>query len=149
MKAKEERQHERTAIFYYLPAVLPELAGQAWATTHFKPTLEVKILGLSEQEEAEMRKLPLDHKGKRIGAWLPDDQYKTLDLIYEQDGAVKIAEIRSATERSDSTMTELPSLNGRRFMKARGSNYYDVDYAGNLRISNAVGQVISAAKPIR
>jgi hypothetical protein len=149
VKSREERPHERTAIYYYLPVVFPELAGQPWATTHFKPALDVRILGLSKQEEAEMQKIPLDHKGQRIGAWLPDDQYKTLDLIYEQDGVVKIAEIRSPTERSDSDMTELSSPTGRRFMKAKGSNIYYVDYAGNLRITNAEGKVFSAAKPMR
>lgn len=68
VKSKEERPHERTAIFYYLPVEFPEIAGEPWASTHFKPTLEVKILGLSTEEEDAMRKIPLDHKGKRIGA---------------------------------------------------------------------------------
>jgi hypothetical protein len=146
VKAREERPHERTAIFYYLPVVFPELAGQPWASTHFKPGLEVKILGPSQQEEEAMR---LDHKGKGIGAWLQDNQYKTLDLIYDEDGAIKIAEIRSPTERSDSDMIEVPSSGGRRFQKVKGSNFYDIDPFGNLRISNPEGQVISAAKPMR
>jgi len=149
VKSKEGRQHERTAIFYYVPVEFPELAGQPWASTHFMPALEVKILGLSKEEEDTMRKIPLDHEGNRIGAWLPDDHYKTLDLIYEQEGVIKIAELRSATERSDSDMTEIPSETGRSFVKVKGSNIYGVDPAGNLRIFNAQGQVISAAKPMR
>jgi hypothetical protein len=149
LKSRQERQHERTAIFYYLPVGFPELAGQPWASTHFRPELDVKILGLSKQEEDAMRMIPLDHKGRRIGAWLQDNQYKMLDLIYDEDGAIKIAEIRSPTERSDSNMIEMPSPTGRRFKKASGSNIYDVDYAGNLRIFNADGQVLSAARPIR
>ena len=149
LKSKEERQHERTAIFYYLPVEFPEVAGEPWASTHFKPALEVKILGLSTEEEDAMRKIPLDHKGKRIGAWLQDNQYKTLDLIYDVDGAIKIAEIRSPIERHDSDMIELPSTTGRRFRKVNGINIYDVDYAGNLRISNAEGKVFSAAKLMR
>jgi hypothetical protein len=150
VKAKEERPHERTDIYYYLPAEFPEIAGLPWASTRFNPSLDVKILGFSMEEEDAMRKLPLDHKGKRIGAWLPDDHYKTLDLIYEQEGVVKIAEIRSATERSDSDMTDLPSsTGGRSFVKVKGSNIYEIDQAGNLRISNAQGQVFSAARPMR
>jgi hypothetical protein len=149
VKGKEERKHERTLIYYYLPVEFPELAGQAWASTHFNPVLNIKILGLSMEEEAAMRKIPLDHKGKRIGAWLPDDQYKTLDLIYDEAGTIKIAEIRSPTERSVSDMIEKPSTTGRRFQKVKGSNFYDVDYAGNLRISNVDGQVLLAAKKMR
>ena len=149
VKAKEKRRHERTDISYYLPVGFPEIAGVAWASTRFNPSPDVKILGLSKEEEDALRKIPLDHKGKRIGAWLPDDQYKTLDLIYEQEGVIKIAEIRSATERSDSDMTELSSETGRSFVKAKGSNIYGVDHAGNLRISNAQGQVFSAAGPMK
>jgi hypothetical protein len=148
VKAKGERPHERTIIFYYLPVEFPEIAGQAWATTHFLPALEVKILALSQQEEDALRSIPLDHKGKRIGAWLQDNQYKTLDLIYD-DGAIKLAEFHSPTERSDSVMNELPTESGRSFSKVKGTNIYHVDDAGNLRISNAQGQVFSASKPIK
>ena len=149
VKSKEKSRHEWTLIFYYLPVEFSEIAGIPWASTHFKPGLEVKILGLSTEEEAAMRKIPLDHKGKRIGAWLQDNQYKTLDLIYEEDGTIRIAEIKSPTERSDSNMIELPSSTGRSFKKVQGSNIYDVDKKGNLRISNAEGQVFSASKPMK
>jgi hypothetical protein len=149
IKSKEERPHERTAIFYYLPTPFPELAGVPWASTHFRPDVDVKILGLTQQEEDKMRSLPLDHKGKRIGAWLQDNQYKTLDLIYEEDGAVKIAEFQLPAERADSDMIETPSPNGRRFRKVKGSNIYEVDQSGNLRIFNTEDQLISASKPMK
>jgi hypothetical protein len=148
VKAREERPHERTVIFYYLPVEFPEIDGLAWAAAYFKPGLEVKILGLSDQEEDALRHLPLDHKGKRIGAWLQDNQYKTLDLIYD-DGGIKIAEIQSPTARTDSGMIELSSPNGRRFKKINGTNIYNIDHRGNLRISNGEGKVISAAKPMK
>jgi hypothetical protein len=149
LKAKEERPHERTIISYYIPVEFHEVAGQPWASIYFKPNLELKILGFSLEEEAMMRGLPLDHKGKRIGAWLQDNQYKTLDLIYDDAGTIKIAEIRSPTDRADSVMIEVPVPTGRRFRKMQGSNFYDVDMSGNLRISNDRDQVISAAKPMK
>jgi hypothetical protein len=148
VKAREERPHERTAIFYYLPVDFAELSGLPWASSHFNPEVKVKILGLSKEDEDRLRSMKLEHKGKRIGAWLQDNQYKSLDLIYEVDGVIKIAEIRSPTERSDSDMVEMPTTKGRSFRKVKGSNHYDVDSFGNLRISNIEGQVISAAKPI-
>jgi hypothetical protein len=148
VKAKEKRQYERTVMFYYLPVEFPELTRQPWASTHFDPVLEVKILGLSQKEEAEMRKIPLDHKGKRIGAWLQDNQYKTLDLIYD-DGGIKVAEIWSPTSRFDSEMIELTSSTGRRFKKVKGSDIYDVDQDGTLRLSNAEGKVISVARALK
>jgi hypothetical protein len=149
VKSREKRPHERTAIYYYLPVAFPELAGQHWAYSHFKPALDLKILGLTQQEEDALRKIPLEHKGKRIGAWLQDNQYKTLDLIYDEDGTIKIAEIQSPTKRSDSLMNELPSQDGRRFQKFKGSNIYEVDVAGNLRIFNAQDQLLSAATPLK
>lgn len=80
---------------------------------------------------------------------MQDNQYKTLDLIYDEDGAIKIAEIRSPSERHDSDMIELASTTGRRFRKVKGTNIYDVNYAGNLRISNTEGKVLSAARSMK
>ena len=149
VKAREERPHERTVIFYYLPAAFPGLAGEPWASTHFTPGLKVEIMGLSAVEEGTLRALRIDHQGRRIGAWLQDNQYKTLDLIYDENGTIKIAEITSPTSRVDTNMIEMPTLSGRRFRKVKGSNLYEVDLEGNLRIFNADEQLISAAKPIR
>lgn len=43
LKAQDSRPYERTFIGYYLPG-MPVNAGY-WATTHFNPNLEVRILG--------------------------------------------------------------------------------------------------------
>ena len=45
LKSNESQEYERTFIGYYLPGMTID-AGY-WATTHFNPTLDVRILGLS------------------------------------------------------------------------------------------------------
>ena len=39
----EKRKYERTLILYFLPDMKTD--SGAWATTHFNPNLEVRILG--------------------------------------------------------------------------------------------------------
>ena len=51
LKSQDSRDYDRTFITYYLPGMT--VGAGAWATTHFTPDLEVKILGLSTEEEKE------------------------------------------------------------------------------------------------
>lgn len=66
IRAQEGREYDRFFIGYYLPGMKPGAGG--WATTHFDPTLEVKILGLTIDQETELR---ARLKGKQAdGAWI-------------------------------------------------------------------------------
>ena len=48
LKKSDRREYERILINYYLPDMVP--GKGAWATTHYNPELEVKILGLPKKE---------------------------------------------------------------------------------------------------
>lgn len=50
LKAKELCCFDRTFIVYYLPGMTVDAGG--WATTHFTPDLEVRILGSTGEEES-------------------------------------------------------------------------------------------------
>ena len=52
LKSQDSRDYDRTFITYYLPGMT--VGAGAWATTHFTPDLEVKILGLSTEEEKKL-----------------------------------------------------------------------------------------------
>ncbi|MCH7702181.1 MAG: hypothetical protein IID37_10880 [Planctomycetes bacterium] len=45
LKSQDSRNYERTFIVYYLPDM--KVGAGAWATTHFDPDLEVRVLGLT------------------------------------------------------------------------------------------------------
>lgn len=150
VKATERRQYERTFIFVFLPEEVPGAKREAWATCHFNPTLDVQILGLTKEADEKLRKQPLTHPGKRIGAWLIDRQYVGhLHVIYEDGGKVKEMTLSPAGEPFVADMVELPSRGARRFKVVGSDEIQEVDAAGTLQMINTKGQVFAAARPLR
>jgi len=138
-------------IFVYLPKLEFGVKDAPWATCHFDPTLEVKILGMSEESEAAYRDAPLKHPGTRIGVWLMESQSASrINLIYDDGGAIKHANIGLGGDRVDSDLVEQPAVKGRRFKVADGTDIYDVDRSGNLRVYRGdMSTPVAAARPLR
>ena len=70
LKSQDSKTYERTFIVYYLPDM--HVNAGAWATTHFNPDLEVRIRGLTIEQEKVMRQLPVDQSRDVIGVWLDE-----------------------------------------------------------------------------
>lgn len=151
VKAAEKHQYERTFIFVYLPQVVFDAQRDPWATCHFNPTLEVKILGLTKEGEESLRKRPLIHPGKLIGAWIIDDQFiGHLHMIYDTGGKAMEATLSPGGGRFDGEMIELPSVGGkRRFQLVESTEIQEVDTDGTLRMINKEGEVFCAARPMK
>ncbi|MCR5862751.1 hypothetical protein LRS05_11640 [Flavobacterium sp. J372] len=60
---------EKLWIFYYLPR--HEVGNGAWATTHYSPDLEVKIIGASAEASDEMNNLKVT--GEILNVWKDND----------------------------------------------------------------------------
>ena len=56
LRSMDPRQFDRTFISYYLEGM--QVGAGAWATTHFNPALEVRILGLSIEDEERLTREP-------------------------------------------------------------------------------------------
>lgn len=54
-------------IFYTLPGM--RYADGAWALTNFTPSLDLKIMGLTDDQEAGLRALPQPAGAKIVGVW--------------------------------------------------------------------------------
>ena len=86
----QNNKYERLFINYYLRDM--KIGSGSWATTHFKPTLEVIIQGATKDEEEIMKAIDLP-SGEIIGKWydtsfmlehsiiiyLVDGQYRQLE----------------------------------------------------------------------
>ena len=68
LKAQGGKSYTRTFIAYYLPGMLIDQG--AWATTHFDPSLEVKILGMTVEEMDNILSKPIPVEWKLVGQWL-------------------------------------------------------------------------------
>ena len=62
------RKYQRVFIDYYLPDM--EVGAGAWATSHFNPDLDVKILGLSKKEKSQLLEETASSKDNLIGRWI-------------------------------------------------------------------------------
>jgi len=58
---------QRVFLSYYLPGM--EVGAGGWATTHFNPNLDVKILGLTVEEAGARPPLP---DGELVGRWISE-----------------------------------------------------------------------------
>lgn len=85
---RDRKEYDRVWIFYYLPAINTD-AG-AWATTHFTPNLEVKILGITEKDEKKLDATPLP-VGEIIGKWRDvRPGVENLMVIFKDAGKLKL-----------------------------------------------------------
>ena len=68
LQKNETEKYDLFFIFYILPDM--EFGKGAWATTHFNPNLEVKILGMTIDEENKLLSRKSSHSGEIIGEWV-------------------------------------------------------------------------------
>ena len=138
-------QYERTFIAY-------RIAGDSnrgyWATTHFNPNLEIKILGSSDQAHNALMALPPPN-GEVIGAWIVNwgGEYKM--TAYMKNGAVFVqkdfADNSSSTEPFEmegvDTLIKLQDERGK-----RDREYFLVNQDGNLEFWSESGNFYTAPK---
>jgi hypothetical protein len=152
VKSSEAIKNGRTLIFCYLPEQV-EGVPKPWATAHFNPTLDVRITGLTEDDEISLRKLPREHPGKEVGTWLIETQFTSnISLIYEVEGKLKLAEFLVGRGRFDTNLIELPAVfqQQRRFKKVNGDDIYEIDQFNILRMYDGFEKTLfAAAQPLR
>ena len=70
LKSQDARDYERTFIMYYRPGMA--VGSGAWATTHVDPAVEVRILGLTLEQEGKFSSEPKIAVSEIVGRWLDD-----------------------------------------------------------------------------
>jgi len=149
LKAKDPRDYEWTYITYYLP---PSGGSDwSWATTHFAPDLEVRILGLTTEEEAMLIAAPAPDNSEIIGRWLdepPAGANRT--TIFRTDDRIFIEQMFKTGGTLTNEVVESESSLARRFDKVEGStagDHWVVGPDGNLQVRDNDG-LISSGKRI-
>lgn len=148
LKSNDSQQYERTFIVYYLPGMTVNAGG--WATTHFNPTLDVLILGLTAQEEQALVTERASSDREVIGSWLSEFMGGRI-TIYREVGTLYIEMKFNDGSNLKEELQEKSSPFGRRFDIVMGSSFGDywiIDREGNLEIRDNAG-LISTAKRIQ
>lgn len=149
LKAQDSRSYDRTFICYYLPDM--ELDAGAWATTHFNPNLDVKILGLTAEQEESLKQQADDPSQEVIGSWLDERPFVGNRItIFRQNGKIFMENTYKDGSSGKKEIIGKFSTSGKKFedKKENGfGEFYLIDNQGNLQLWDQDG-IISTAKKI-
>lgn len=141
LKNIERNKYERTFIAYYLPNMT--VGAGAWATTHFDPVLEVRILGLTAQEEEKMTREANSTARDVIGIWMDDRPYAGATItIYRENSTLYLESKYKDGSGSTEEMTETRSTIGTNLVEKGGNphgEYFVLDKKGNLQAGDNDG----------
>lgn len=145
LRDAEPGKYERMFITYYLPGMTP--GSGAWASSHFNPNLEVKILGTTIAEEKALRVDSKDSPGGVIGTWLDESPYVSAVYTFLKRNG-KIIMIRkskdgSTSEREMIQRRQSGLLRFEEKVGRRNGEYFLVERNGNLSIYDNIGLIVT------
>lgn len=150
LKNKEKKRYKRTFISYYLTGM--EVGAGAWATTHYNPGLEVKILGVTAEAAKKASNASLAQNTSRdtIGVWLDDRPYIGATVtIYRESSKLYV----ESKFKDGSTLTEevneIQTPSGTKLVKKGGNphgEYRILDKEGNLQAGGDNGIFLNYIK---
>jgi len=148
LKNSDPRTYDRSFIGYYLPDM--KVNAGYWATTHFNPNLEVRILGLTAAQEETLKQRPADPSREIIGGWLDERPFAGSRItIFRQDGKLFMENTYKDGSAGTAELVETRSSNGRRFdyKPDRGNGeYYLINSKGELQQWDQDGPFMTAKK---
>ncbi len=148
LKNRDPDHYDRTFIVYYLPGMEPGAGG--WATSHFDPELDIRILGTTvEQEERLASPSETESAQDVIGVWASDQPYMPArTTLYREGGKTFILQRYSDGSGSPAEVVESETRSGRRYQKPGSGDYFLLTSSGELEIRDAEG-LIATLRPVR
>jgi hypothetical protein len=151
LRDRADSDFPRTFIVYYLPGMRVDAGG--WATTHFDPTLEVRILGTTTEQDAALQ-APEEETPERdvIGTWLDDRPFVTHRVtIYREDGRTYLERRFPDGSSGREVVVETTVPRGQKFQTPDpgvSGDYYLLVSGGALEVRDDEG-LITVARPVR
>lgn len=150
LKKAQPRKYVRLFIEYYLPGMTP--GSGAWATSHFNPNLEIRILGTTIEEEKALKAGSKGSSDEIIGEWLDESPYVGAKYtLMKKNG--KIIMMRKFKDGSGSkkAMVQKNHSGKLRFEEKERNDfgeYYMIERNGNLGAYDSSG-LISTMRAIK
>ena len=147
LKNSDPKSYERTFIVYYLPDMKVNAGG--WAITHFTPDLEVRIIGLTVEQEQALKPEADDPSRDVIGTWLDESVIGRKITIFRKAGKLFMDTKYKNGSVDTIELVEKASPRGRRFdyKTDRGNGeYYLINGEGNLQEWDHDGHFLTARK---
>lgn len=148
LKGSASRHYDKTFIAYYLPNMT--VGAGAWATTHFTPDLEVRILGLTAEEEQTLKAEAFAEDREVLGSWLDERPFVgSRFTIFREEGALFIEQAFKDGSSRQIEIAESDSPLGRRYDEIDSStsgDHWVVGSNGDLQIRDNEGLIATAKK---
>ena len=146
LRNADKGEYQRTFIVYYLPGMTVGAGG--WATTHFNPELEVRILGLTAEEE-KVRSQAQSPSREQLGVWVDNRPFMGTISIFREGGKLLVEKKYKDGSTSKKEVVEKPSRRGRRFEEKEGAafgEYFLIDRQGKLQLWDEDGHITTAER---
>ncbi len=142
----QNENYERLFINYYLPEM--KIGSFAWATTHFDPTLEINIQGITIDEEKAIKEVDLP-SGEIIGKWYDASiMIEHSIIIYFIDGQYKQLEKYKDGRTNDQFLTKSEENGKVKFVYDNSfGEYYLIESDNSLGLYDSDG-LISISQPV-
>lgn len=133
-------------IFYTLPNM--KIGSGAWATTHFTPNLEVKILGSTDKEESNTNNAANNLDGKQVGKWYEQQATSATYLYYEKDNKFFMKTIFKDGTSMEAKMNQKKVGNGLQLTDPEDTHgeYYIISKSGELEFYNKDNKKFTTAQ---
>jgi hypothetical protein len=140
---EDNSKHSKLWIFYFLPEM--STGSGAWAISHFKPTLELEIIGASKAATEEMKNKKVT--SEILATWIDNDPItpNTVYLVKENEKLLMKSvyaktNYANATELIDElTKTTQGGLTRYNYQNNHGE-FYIIEQNGNLSLYNSDGK---------
>ena len=145
LKSQDSRTYERTFIGYLLPGM--KVNAGAWATTHFNPSLEVEILGMTLEDEELLRdEQPREVSRDVIASGLDDSPFAINQkvTIYREGKRFFMEGWYKGDTLPPKRLFKTDFKLGTRYKyKSAFGEYYLLDSRGNLEIWDRDGFIVA------
>ena len=124
IKNSDSSNYQRTFVGYYLKG--KDRDNGYWATTHFNPNLEVRVLGLSKEEEASLAKSVASSPDRKVlGVWLDDRPGvgAKMTIYYSKKGNMYLESSYSDGSSGTKEMIDFAIDNGKRIEDKEGNDF--------------------------
>jgi len=129
--SQKEQKANKIFIAYLLPNM--KLNAGAWATSHFTPFLEIKIIGVSKEIDAKLKNNKVKYDGKVVGQWV-QNQDKHVCAFVKKKGTLYFYNIYSdGSEGKVKLIKKRVDGKIRYYEKGRNTGeYFSINLSGNL-----------------
>lgn len=139
----DNSKYSKLWIYYFLPEM--NTGSGAWAISHFKPALELEIIGASKAATDEMKNQKVT--GEILATWIDNDAIApNTKYLVKENGKLLIKSVYAQTKYVDATelVEELTKTTYQRQIRYNYQNnhgeYYLVEQNGNLSLYDSEGK---------